>query len=202
MLNWLSALQAFLLPYGAWGVMGIAFVDSAFLPLPQAIDLWVITLCLRHPELMLLYTGAATLGSVAGCLVLYYIARKGGHLFLERKVGKTRAERIRNSFERYEFLTVMVPAMMPPPTPFKAFVITAGVLEVHLGKFLLALIVGRAIRFVGEGYLAVRYGHAVWHFMLRHGRMAALATVGAVLVAWLVGRVQARRRDQRAGSES
>ena len=182
--------------------MGLAFLDSSFLPLPQAIDLWVITLCLRRPDLMLLYAGAATLGSVAGCLVLYYIARKGGHPYLERKVGKARAEQVRNSFERYEFLTVMVPAILPPPTPFKTFVIAAGVLEVHLGKFLLALMVGRAIRFVGEGYLAVRYGHAVWHFMIRHGRAAALAAVGAMLVAWLVGRTQARRGNQRAGSES
>ena len=194
LLKWLAAVQTFLLPYGAWGIMGVAFLDSAFLPLPQAIDLWVITLSLRNPDLMLLFAGAATLGSVAGCLVLYYIARKGGHPYLERKVGKARAEQIRNSFERYEFLTVMVPAILPPPTPLKAFVIAAGVLEVHLGKFLLALFVGRAVRFVGEGYLAIRYGPAVWHFMTQHGRTMGLAMLAAVVGGILVARFKARRR--------
>ena len=186
-------LEAFLLPFGAWGLGGIAFLDSACLPLPHAVDVWVITLCIRNPKAMLLYAAAATIGSIAGCLILYSVARIGGHAAAERKVGGDRMLRIRNWFERYEFLTVMVPAILPPPTPLKAFVITAGVTEVHLGKFLLALGIGRAIRYFGEALLAVHFGMAVWHVLLRHGPLlfGLLALTG--LAGYLYYRVRSRR---------
>lgn len=189
-----AAVEGFLTPFGAWGLMAIAFFDSAFLPLPHAIDLWVITLCIRNPESMLLYGSVATVGSVAGCLILYYVARRGGHAAAERKVGKERMMRIRNWFEKYEFLTVMVPAILPPPTPFKAFIITAGVVEVHVGKFLLALIIGRTIRYFAEALLAVHFGMAVWHFLTGQGLLLTGVFMAAVLTAWLVARIAARRR--------
>ena len=193
LLKWLALIQGVLLPYGPWGMLLIALLDSALVPLPQAVDVLVITFCLRNPDIWPLYAAMATLGSLAGCLILYYIAQAGGHAFLERKVGAARAEQIRNRFERYEFLTVMVPAILPPPVPLKAFVITAGVLEVHLGKFLLALLLGRTIRYFGEGYLAVRYGQAVWQYMTREGQVAALVVLGVVLLVILVVRVVRRR---------
>lgn len=175
--------------------MGISFLDSAFLPLPQAIDLWVITLCWNNPDAMLWFAAMATLGSVAGCVVLYGIARRGGHAYLERKIGKVKAGKIRNWYERYEFLTVMVPAILPPPTPLKAFVITAGVVEVHLGKFVVALLIGRSVRYFGEAFLAVHYGQAVWHLFRRHGLTIALATAGVFLLGVLLMRALARRRQ-------
>ena len=189
-----STLEGFLLPFGAWGLMAIAFVDSAFLPLPHAIDLWVITLCIRNPEAMLLYASVATVGSVAGCLILYYAARRGGHVAAERKVGKQRMSRIRNWFEKYEFLTVLVPAIMPPPTPFKAFIITAGVVEVRVGKFLLALFIGRTIRYFSEAFLAVNYGLAVWYFMTGPGALLVLVVATSIVVAWVGIKLAARLR--------
>jgi membrane protein YqaA with SNARE-associated domain len=194
-LNWAAQTQRFFLAHGPLGLMGIAFLDSAFLPLPQAIDLWVILLCRRDPSNMLLYALCATIGSVAGCIVLYYIALQGGHIFLEKRVGKERAERIRNWFERYEFLTIAVPAMMPPPTPLKAFVITAGVIQVHLGKFVLALLAGRSLRYFVEAWLAVRYGRAVWNAMTSHGPLVGLAII--VLAAAWFGVAWCRRRSAR-----
>lgn len=171
--------------YGIFGVVAIAFVDSALIPLPEAIDLLVITLSVKRPEWMPLYAIAATLGSVAGCLFLYYLARQGGHVFISKRVSKDRAEKIRNWFERHEFLSLMVPALLPPPVPLKAFVITAGVVEMRLNVFLLALLLGRSIRFFAEGFLAVRYGRAVWAFLGLHGLEMLLIVLGVVAV-WLV----------------
>lgn len=198
--KWAAALEALLLPFGGWGLGVIAFFDSAFLPLPHAIDLWVITLCIKHPNAMTAYAGIATLGSVTGCLILYYMARRGGHAFAERKVGKERLARIRTWFEKFEFLTVLVPAVMPPPTPFKAFIITAGVVEVAVNKFLLALLLGRAFRYFAEGFLAVRYGDEVWAFMTGNGFMLMLAVAASLLLATVGAKVQARYRMRRAAA--
>ncbi len=191
----MKAAEAFLLPFGPWGLAGIAFLDSAFLPLPHAIDVLVIDFCVRNPARMLWYGLLATLGSVVGCLVLYFIARTAGHAAAERKIGKERMDRIRAWFERHEFLTVMVPAVMPPPTPFKAFIITAGVTEVHLGKFIVALTLGRAIRYMGEAWLAVHYGPRVWQFATAHGLLGlGLFTAGTLLaLGIMLLRARARR---------
>lgn len=151
---------------------------------------------------MLAYAGIATLGSVAGCFILYYLARKGGHAAAERKVGKGRMTRIRNWFEKYEFLTIMVPAIMPPPTPFKAFVITAGVVEVNWRKFLLALLIGRTIRYFLEAFLAVKFGMAVWQFMTGNGLILMLIVSASMIVAMIVVKLQSRQRHRLAGAES
>ena len=189
-LKWAASLQAKLLAYGAWGLAGVAFIDSALVPLPQAVDVLVITLSAAEPSYMGLYVTTATLGSVAGCLFLYGLARAGGHTFLEKRVGHERAQKIRQGFERHEFLTVMVPAILPPPTPLKAFVIVAGAVEVPVAKFTLALLLGRAFRYSVEAWLGVRYGAAVWDAMKRHGLIALLAVVTLVAVWWLFVRLR------------
>jgi membrane protein YqaA with SNARE-associated domain len=193
-----ATLEAFLLPFGAWGLMAIAFFDSAFLPLPTAIDVWVITLSIRNPSAIWLYGLVATVGSVLGCLVLYHLARAGGHAAAERKIGAERLLRIRNWFERHEFLTVVVPSLMPPPTPFKAFIITAGVSQVHLGKFVIALTIGRGIRYFGMAILAVKYGPSVWQYAVANGPYVFGTAVLLVLTAVLTGRVVKRQRERRA----
>lgn len=190
LLKWAAWLQSTLLAYGAWGLAGIAFLDSALVPLPQAVDVLVITLAAAQPEYLPLYVLTATLGSVAGCLVLYGVARAGGHAFLEKRVGPKRAERIRRGFERHEFLTVMVPAILPPPMPLKAFVIVAGAARVHVGKFALALMLGRAFRYSVEGWLGIRYGAAVWDAMKRYGVTASLVVVALLLAWWLAVRLR------------
>lgn len=188
------------MPFGPWGLGAIAFFDSAFLPLPTAIDVWVIRLSIRHPSAVLLHGTVATIGSMAGCLILYYIARKGGHAAAERKVGKERLARIRVWFEKHEFLTVIMPSLMPPPTPFKAFIITAGVIEVHTGKFLLALAIGRAVRYFSEAFLAVRYGHAVWDFALANGPLMFAVSLAGLLTAALIFRILTKQRERRAAA--
>ncbi len=200
MKGWLKKLGASLLSLGPWGLLAAAFIDSSFLPLPEFVDVGLISACLARPAEMWLYAAVTTLGSLAGCLVLFYVARLAGHAFAERMVGKERMARIRGSFEKYELLTIMVPALLPLPIPFKAFVITAGVLEVHIGTFLLALVAGRSLRYFGEAYLAVHYGQAVWRVL--HARGTVLGIFVAVCLAvWLVVRVVRRQRIGRlAGS--
>mgnify|MGYP001077014847 CR=1 FL=1 len=183
-----ATLESLLLPMGPWGLIAVAFLDSALLPLPHAIDVWVITLSIRNPGAMALYAAVATIGSVAGCLILYYIARRGGHAAAEHRVGKARLARIRAWFERYEFLTIMVPAIMPPPTPLKAFIIAAGVVEVHMAKFLVALLLGRMIRYFSEAFLAVRYGLAVWHLLLENGPLFLGLLVAGIILAGIAYR--------------
>lgn len=193
LLKWAAWLQSTLLAYGAWGLAGIAFLDSALVPLPQAVDVLVITLAAAQPEYLPLYVLTATLGSVAGCLVLYSVARAGGHAFLEKRVGKERAQKIRDGFERHEFLTVMVPAILPPPTPLKAFVIVAGAAQVPVAKFTLALLLGRAFRYSVEGWLGIRYGAAVWDAMKRHGLVALLVVLALILGWWLFVRIRSAK---------
>jgi membrane protein YqaA with SNARE-associated domain len=189
-LKWAAWLQSTLLPYGPWGLAGIAFLDSALVPLPEAVDLLVITMVVAKPSALGLYVLTATIGSVAGCLFLYGLARAGGHTFLEKKVGRERAQKIRQGFERHEFLTVLVPAILPPPTPLKAFVIVAGAAEVPVAKFALALALGRAFRYSVEAWLGLRYGAAVWDAMKSHGLMALLVVVALALLWWLVVRLR------------
>jgi membrane protein YqaA with SNARE-associated domain len=195
-LPWLAKLGPVLLSWGAWGLFGGALLDSGFVPLPEAVDFWLMKMCVDHPQSMWLYATATTAGSILGCLVLFYLAQFGGHAFAERKLGHERATRLRNWFERYELLTVMVPAFLPPPVPFKAFVIIAGVVEVHLGKFLLALVIGRTIRYFGEAFLAVRYGPRVWHFFGANGGLMAGLVAIVLLISWLIARRSLRQKRQ------
>lgn len=189
-----AAIEGFLLPFGFWGLGGIAFLNSSFVPLPHAIDVLVITLSLHNPDMMLAYAGVATLGSTAGGFVLYQLADRAGHAVAERKVGKERMARIRAWFEKYEFLTIFLPSITPPPTPFKAFIITAGVIEVQTRKFLLSLLLGRSVRHFTEAYLAVHFGERVWRLMIGNGPLVVSLIIAAGLLAWIAKRVAARSR--------
>lgn len=153
----LGLVKDFLIAYGPLGLFGIALLDSALIPLPAGPDVVMILLTLQHPGWMPVYAAAATLGSVAGCVILYYISRKAGRRALERFSEKKQA-RVRGLIERYDVLSVFVASVLPPPFPFKLFVITSGVFGMSVVRFALAVAVGRAFRFLLEGYLAVRYG--------------------------------------------
>src|SRR3990170_3414076 len=118
--------EAFALTIGGPGLFVIAFLDSSFLSLPQINDLLVIGMVIQHPERMPLYVLMATSGSVAGCLVMYWLGRKGGDAFLRKRFHPRHLDRATRLFERYGFLAVIVPALLPPPAPFKLFVILAG----------------------------------------------------------------------------
>ena len=136
----------------------------------------------QHPERMPLYAAMATLGSVAGCTVMYLIGRRGGHALLRKQFKDSHVTRGLALFQRWGVLAVLVPALLPPPAPFKIFVMLAGVAEVPLIKFWIAVAVGRGLRYFAEGFLAIKYGNEALQFVKDHGREASLWVVGIVLV--------------------
>jgi len=176
----LQQITAWLLPIaeqlGAPGLAIIAFLDSSFLSLPQVGDALIVALTIQHPERWMLYSGATTLGSTAGCFVLYAIARKGGEAFLRRRFSEKQIDRGLGVFRRHGLLAVIVPAMLPPPTPFKVFVLLAGLAGVRPVAFTFGIAIGRGFRFGGEGWLAYRYGAQATQYINDN-----LATASAVV---------------------
>jgi membrane protein YqaA with SNARE-associated domain len=180
--HWLQAIVA---SAGGLGLFLIAFLDSSVLTFPVINDLLLIDLSIRNPARMPYYAVMATLGSVGGCLLLYYIARKGGEAMFQKQAGP-RAQQIRAWIERNGFLSILVTALLPPPTPFKVFVIAAGALEMPVRTFVLGLLAARAIRFFAEGFLAIRYGDQASQFLLTHRLEVAGIVLGVVVCLYLL----------------
>jgi membrane protein DedA with SNARE-associated domain len=137
------------------------------------------------------YALMSTLGSVLGCMTLFYIARKGEEALFHKHAG-ARAARIRHWLERNGFVTTLIGTLMPPPTPFKVIVIGAGALEMPAKSFFFALVIARTIRFFGEGYLAARYGNQAFDFLSTHKLSAGLITAGIVAVLYILVRILTR----------
>jgi membrane protein YqaA with SNARE-associated domain len=179
----MNRLGAWALSIGGPGLFVIAFLDSSFLSLPEINDLLVMWMVTKHPQRMLYYALMATLGSLAGCLLMFYLGRKGGEAMLRRRFQEHKLARARALFQRYGFLAVIVPALLPPPAPFKVFVLLAGVVGMPALSFALAVTVGRGARYLGEGLLAVWYGEHAIEFLDRHARSVSIALALMVLAA-------------------
>jgi membrane protein YqaA with SNARE-associated domain len=174
----LSAIQGWASQLGGVGLFIIAALDSSFLSFPQVNDLLIIYLSTKYPERMPFYAGMTTAGSLLGCFLLYAVARKGGEVFLRKRFSAARVDRGMALYQRFGLLAVVVPSLLPPPTPFKIFVLMAGAAAVAPWRFALAIVTGRGIRYFGQGYLAVRYGEQAAAMVQEHG-----ATVGVILAA-------------------
>jgi membrane protein YqaA with SNARE-associated domain len=181
-------------PLGSWGIFGIAFIDSSFLGIP--LDPVVGGYVYAHPLKIWLYVFMAAAGSALGSLIPYGIGRAGGELLLLKRIDRARFERMRDRFENQEFLAMMIPAMLPPPTPFKLFVISAGVFEMRVYLFMLAIFIGRVIRFLVLGFLVVKFGPNIITLatavMARHLWWVLLGFV--LLIAVIVSGIHLRRR--------
>jgi membrane protein YqaA with SNARE-associated domain len=190
LLEW---VQSAAVAIGGPGIFIIAFLDSSFLSFPEVVDLLVVTVAVRQPYRMVYYAAMATAGSVLGCLALYYVGRRGGKAMLNSRFGSDRLRRGTQLFERYGIWAVIVPSLLPPPAPFKLFVLLAGVSGLKPVRFTLAVLVGRAIRYFGVGILALWYGRQTLEFLHQHGRAVALTSLALVAagIAWAVWR---RRR--------
>ena len=160
-------LQHVVVTLGGLGLFLVSFLDSSILSFPVVTDLLVIELTARNPLRMLYYASMATAGSLAGCIWLYLLAKRGGEAYFHRHAG-SRADHIRRWVDDHAFMSVFIPALLPPPMPFKLFVISEGVFQVPLRTFVLALIAGRGLRYFGEGFLAIRYGAALTNILLTH----------------------------------
>lgn len=190
-MQWWSKFQqwigAVLPAMGAGGIFLAAFLDSSLISLPLVNDFLLVELSVLHPARMPLYATTATLGSLAGCLLLFFLARKGGEVYFHRHAGG-RAARIRGWLQKNAFLAVAVPSILPPPMPFKLFVLGAGVFQVGVRPFSLALVAGRGFRYFALGFLAVKYGKAAQRAMVEHKLGFALAALTFVLLSYLVTR--------------
>lgn len=196
-------LEAWALALGGPGLFLIAFLDSSFLSLPEINDLLVIWMVARNKDLMVYYATMATLGSIVGCLTLYVIGRKGGQALLRRRFSGERVERAMALSRRYGVLAVAIPAILPPPAPFKIFVLLAGVARVPVLHFVTAIAVARGFRYFLEGALAVRYGDQAIAFLEQNGRivtvsLAALVVIGCLLYVFLRSRRGLSRSERAA----
>ena len=182
--KWLGGLVASL---GGLGLFIVAFLDSSVLSFPVVADLLVIEQSSRNPARMPYYALMATVGSLAGCVWLYLLAKKGGEAMYRRRAGK-RAERIRAWVGRNAFASVAIPAILPPPMPFKPFILAAGVFQVRWRTFVLALVTGRGLRYFLEGVLAVRYGREAIDLLMAHKLGFTLVVVLAIALTVLASR--------------
>lgn len=191
--GWKQKIVAFAGTLGAPGLFLISFLDSSVLTFPVINDLLLIDLAIQHPARMPLYALAASAGSLLGCVLLYYIARKGGEAYFQRKAGE-RGQVIRHWVTQNGFGGMLVAALLPPPTPFKIFVFAAGVFEVPVTSFVSAIGLARLIRYFGIGYLAVKYGNDALPMIGRHKVAVAIALVVFVAASYLASRWILRER--------
>lgn len=178
----LEPLFDFARSVGGPGIFIVAFLDASFLSLPEINDLLIVWIVTRHKPLMVYYATAATLGSVAGCLALYYVARRGGEAVLRKRFHDRHVQRAMKFVQRYGALAIVVPALLPPPAPFKVFVLLAGVARVGPLTFAVSVAMGRGVRFFGLGLLAMWYGDFAVDWLHIHGRSIVLAVGIAALV--------------------
>jgi membrane protein YqaA with SNARE-associated domain len=191
--SWKQKIVAFAGGLGAPGLLLISFLDSSVLSFPIINDLLLIQLSMNRPARMPLYALMASLGSVTGCVVLYFLARAGGEAYFHRKAG-ARAHAIRHWVERNGFGGMLIAALLPPPTPFKIFVFAAGVFEAPVLGFVAAITLARLFRYFGVGYLAVRYGADAMPYLMAHKLQVTLLAIGLVGVSYLLSRWILRHR--------
>ncbi|HEY2461234.1 MAG TPA: VTT domain-containing protein [Candidatus Acidoferrum sp.] len=196
--GWKQKVVAFAGGLGAPGLFLISFLDSSVLTFPVINDLLLIELAVQHPSRMPLYAAAAALGSVLGCVLLFFLARKGGEALFRKKAGE-RAEVIRRWVEKNGFGGMLVAALLPPPTPFKFFVLAAGVFRVPLVSFTSAIALARAFRYFGIGYLAVRYGANALPYLGQHKLEVVVVVVVLVGVSYAASRLLLRKKAENSG---
>lgn len=180
-------LQALVLKFGGAGMFAVTFFDSSFLAFPFFPDAVVMQLCVANPARMPYYVFMAAAGSLCGCILIYLLAKKGGEAYFHRHA-RGKAEKIKEWVEHNAFLSAFIPAILPPPFPFKPFVLAQGVFQVPARTFIAAILLGRALRYGLEGILAVKYGDAALGYLKTHGGVFVLGILAAVVILYFVMR--------------
>jgi membrane protein DedA with SNARE-associated domain len=190
---------------GGPGLILMGVLDSSVIPTPGGLDALTIVLAAGEKELWLYYAAMAVIGSVLGGYLTYRLGRKGGEGALEQRLSKRKLERVHNSFERWGFGTVFIPAILPPPFPLSPFLLGAGAMNYPLKKYLLALTAGRAIRFTLISYLASLYGRSLLDLLTKHyGKiLIGLIVLAAVAgLSFMIYRSRRKRKDEQALDEA
>ncbi|MBP8275115.1 MAG: VTT domain-containing protein [Acidobacteria bacterium] len=188
--HFLHGLMQAILPVaqslGGPGLALVAFLDSSFLSFPEVADAVIVVLTVSHPARWFYYGAMTTVGSTLGCLALFLLARKGGEAFLAKWVSPRVMERWFGLFKRYGLFTVVLASILPPPVPFKPFVVLAGAANVSIVSFLTAVVAGRGIRYIGEAWLAYRYGDGAMQYINDNFARASLWLAGVLLTGGLL----------------
>jgi membrane protein YqaA with SNARE-associated domain len=187
----LTKVSQYLVSFGPFGLLAIAFLDSLFIPMPGGVDAVLLLLAASRPSWVLIYVAAATLGSTAGCVGLYKISQRAGHRAL-RRFSEKKQKRVKDLIDRYDVLSVLVASLLPPPFPFKLFVVSAGVFRLNLMRFTIAIAAGRTFRYLLEGYLAARYGEHAKEILSRYYPAIGLGLALLIIVAFVVRNLMRR----------
>ena len=187
----LTKFSHYLVSFGPLGLLAIAFLDSLFIPMPGGVDAVLLLLAAARPSWMLIYVAAATIGSTAGCVGLYRISQRAGQRAL-RRFSEKKQKRVKDLIDRYDVLSVLVASVLPPPFPFKLFVVSAGVFRLNLLRFTIAIAAGRTFRYLLEGYLAARYGEHAREILSRYYPAIGIGLALLIIVVF-VGKNLMRR---------
>ncbi len=201
--TFLSTIQDWASGLGGVGLFLIALLDSSFLSFPQVNDILIIVLSTSYPARMPYYASMTTIGSLVGCYLLYGVARRGGEAFMRKRLKGRYVDRALTLYQKYGLLAVVVPALLPPPVPFKLFVLMAGAAAVSPWRFGTAVVIGRGIRYFGQGYLAVLYGERAADLMREYGAqigigLAVVAVVAGGIAIW----IRRPQKPQKAHTDS
>lgn len=190
----LSAISQYLIAYGPFGLFGIALLDSALIPLPGGPDAVMMLLSASRPSWWPLYALAATLGSVAGCIILYYLSAHTGRRALNR-FSERKQQRVKDLIDRYDVLSVLVASVLPPPFPFKLFVVSAGVFSLNILRFAIAIGIGRAFRYLLEGYLAANYGDRAKDLLAHYYPTIGISLAALIIMGFIARKLLRRKSD-------
>jgi membrane protein YqaA with SNARE-associated domain len=175
----------YLVSFGPFGLLTIAFLDSVLIPMPGGVDAVLLLLAAARPSWMLIYVAAATVGSTAGCVGLYRLSQKAGKRALAR-FSESKQKRVKDLIDRYDVVAVLIASLLPPPFPFKLFVVSSGVFRLNLMRFTLAIAAGRTFRYLLEGYLAAHYGEHAKDLLARYYPTIGIALAVLVIIGFVV----------------
>jgi membrane protein YqaA with SNARE-associated domain len=184
----MESVKNYLLAFGIPGLFLVAFLDSAGIPLPGGVDLVVMLLSWQRPELFVVVALVAAAGSLAGCLVLYRIARTGGDAMMAR-FSREKQEWVKDKVRRNDVLAIVVAMLGPPPFPTKLFILVAGAVQMDWRRFAVAVFAGRFVRFLGEAFLAVRVGDRAADVLKEYYPAIGILLVFSVVAFLVVRRV-------------
>jgi membrane protein YqaA with SNARE-associated domain len=185
---------------GGVGLVLLGLADNSIIPLPGSMDILTIVLAAHHSRLWWYYAFMATVGAVIGGYITYGLARRGGKQAFERKLSKKTAEKVFKRFERWGFFAVAVPAILPPPFPIVPFLLAAGALQYSRRKFVLALALGRGVRFTIVAGLGAIYGRHIVRFFSRYYKPALFMLIGLAVIAGIISLVQYYRYKSRVAT--
>ncbi|HEV2863449.1 MAG TPA: VTT domain-containing protein [Pyrinomonadaceae bacterium] len=195
--DWLGQVSEYLQTFGPFGLFAVALLDSALIPMAGGPDAVMMALSVSRPEMMPVYALSATVGSTIGCVILYFISKRAGRRALE-KFSESKQKKVKDWIDRYDVLSVLVASVLPPPFPFKLFVITAGVFRLSLLRFALAVAGGRAFRYFLEGFFAVRYGEQAMELFKKHYPAVGVG-LAVLIIGFFLLRALLKRKKQGAG---